>query len=199
MENGSRSTCRSLKAALTGEGTEPIRWQKNVMLVLSRTETPCWNASRSRIGREPDHLNSRWRDAPSELKTWSFSSGSLAEMREAAPCAEIVAADSPQLSTVLVPVLRRYSKSTHQYSRVLGGIGSESLRRRCGRRSHVPKQWQRTFRNAKGLTGAALRLTLSVVSKGNRFQPSPWSAALTCDRAQPKMRVQGHFTMIARA
>jgi len=37
------------------------------------------------------------------------------------------------------------------------------------------------------------------VSKANRFKPSLWSAALTCDRAQPKMRVQGHFTMIARA
>jgi hypothetical protein len=33
----------------------------------------------------------------------------------------------------------------------------------------VPKQWQRTFRNAKGLTGAALGLTLSVVPKGNSF------------------------------
>ena len=64
-------------------------------------------------------------------KPWSFSSGSLAEMRETATCAEIVAADSSQLSTVLVPVLRRYSKSTHEYLR---GIGSESLRGRCGKR-----------------------------------------------------------------
>ena len=65
-------------------------------------------------------------------KPWSFSSGSLAEMRETATCAEIVAADSSQLSTVLVPVLRRYSKSTHEY--LSRGIGSESLRGRCGKR-----------------------------------------------------------------
>ncbi len=50
-----------------------------------------------------------------------FQLGILAEMREAVACAEIVAADSPQLSNVLVPVLRRYSTSTDQYSRVLKG------------------------------------------------------------------------------
>src|SRR5216684_3605403 len=101
----------------------------------------------------------RWSSLPRQLsfsvwKPWSFSSGSLAEMRGAAACAEIVAVDSPQLSTVLVPVLRRYSKSTHPVLTSTQGGGSEPLRRRCGSRPPVPKHRQRTFRNAKGLTGA---------------------------------------------
>src|SRR6266852_10806 len=41
-----------------------------------------------------------------------------------------------------------------------------------GRRSRLPRQWHWTFREAKGLTGAALGLSLSVVSKGKLFRPS---------------------------
>ncbi len=79
-----------------------------------------WRRKCGKWTRSINASTTRWtgqgnRYAPNRmLRILEFQLGSLADMREAAARAEIVAADVPQLSTVLVSILRRYSKNTHQ-------------------------------------------------------------------------------------